>query len=723
MPNRRDDEPIELERIIDPGRPVYLNRKGGLYAGSFRLTDIESIAGYTDFMDGDAVRAVASGKHAKQGHKGKKAAQSRLDQLVAWLGEDFDGVIAFDEAHNAGNAVAMKGERGSSQPSAQALAVVELQDRLPNARVVYVSATGATQVSNLSYATRLGLWGPGTPFASVMNFIAEMTAGGLAAMELVARDMKQMGAYIARSLSFEGVSYSRVEHELTPMQHDIYNRMADAWQVTLQNMEEALKVTGAVDEHGKGSSKAKMAAKSAYWGAQQRFFNQIITSMQMPSVLEQIENDIASGDAVILQLVNTNEAQQNRAIAKRKDEEAGESTDLEDLDLTPRDQLIQMVRKSFPVVQYEQYMDEDGKVQRRPVVDSKGDPVINVEAEGMRDKLVRDLEQIKVPDGPLEIIMNHFGADKVAEVTGRTQRVIRKEDKDGSVKAQLETRGSASARADADAFMADKKQILVFSDAGGTGFSFHADLTKKNQRKRKNYLLQPGWRADKAVQGLGRSHRTNQKSAPHYYLASTNIPAQKRFLSAIARRLDQLGALTKGQRDTASQGMFSEKDNLESKYATQAVRQLIEDMKVGRAPGLEFKEFLRQTGLEDIVDDQGQIAEAKIPTTRLFLNRMLSLRLDMQDLVFDAFVQRMEEKVDVAEQRGELDAGMQTIKALESRVVSDDVVYTDEKTGAETRFIELELTHPTIIYNFPEQEKNVEWLVNVRSGKVWGKVK
>ena len=46
------------------------------------------------------------------------------------------------------------------------------------------------------------------------------------------------------------------------------------------------------------------------------------------------------------------------------------------------------------------------------------------------------------------------------------------------------------------------------------------------------------------------------------------MPAHKRFLSSIARRLDQLGALTKGQRDTSSGGLFTEKDNLESKYAS-----------------------------------------------------------------------------------------------------------------------------------------------------------
>lgn len=711
---------VKTSRIFASADPDAQN-----YTGALRFSDVVSIAGYTDFADGDAVRAIAAGKHAKQlaasGKTPKAAGQSRLDQLVNWLGEDFDGVIAFDEAHNAGNAVSMKGERGSSDPSDQALAVVELQERLPNARVVYVSATGATQVSNLSFATRLGLWGQGTPFPSVQNFIAEMNAGGLASMELVARDLKQMGSYMARSLSFEGVTYSRLEHELTPIQRDIYNRLAEAWQVTLQNMDKALEMTGAVGENGKGNSKAKTAAKSAYWGAQQRFFNQIITSMQMPTVLSQIEADVAAGHAVVLQLVNTNEAQQTRAIAERKVEGA---TDLEDLDLTPRDMLIQMVQNSFPVVQHQEVMDDNGKTKREPVKNADGSPVLNRDAVAMRDKLLEDLRDIRVPDGPLEMVLNQFGPERVAEVTGRTQRVVRKDDGQGNLKAQLENRGSSAARADADSFMADKKPILVFSDAGGTGFSFHADLTKTNQRKRKHYLIQPGWRADKAVQGFGRTHRTNQASAPHYFLASTDIPAQKRFLSAIARRLDQLGALTKGQRDTANQGMFSERDNLESKYATQAVRQFFEDGVRGRLAGISFQDFLRQTGLEDIMDtDTNSLVESKMPSTRLFLNRMLSLTLDMQNKVFDAFLERMDEKVMVAQERGEFDAGLQTIRALESKVVSDDVAYVDEKTGAETRLVELELKHATTIYQFPEKLAGAGYVVNAKSGKVYVRTK
>ena len=49
--------------------------------------------------------------------------------------------------------------------------MIEIQRRLPNARVLYVSATGATESSNLGYMQRLGLWGKGTAFESRTKFV------------------------------------------------------------------------------------------------------------------------------------------------------------------------------------------------------------------------------------------------------------------------------------------------------------------------------------------------------------------------------------------------------------------------------------------------------------------------------------------------------------------------------------------------------------------------
>ena len=157
---------------------------------------------------------------------------SRVRQIVEWLGSDFDGVIIFDESHAMQNAGGGKGERGDVAPSQQGRAGLRLQHALPDARVVYVSATGATTVHNLAYAQRLGLWGgEDFPFATRTEFIEAIEDGGVAAMEVLARDLRSLGLYTARSLSYDGVEYELVEHQLTDEQRRIYDAYAGAFAI------------------------------------------------------------------------------------------------------------------------------------------------------------------------------------------------------------------------------------------------------------------------------------------------------------------------------------------------------------------------------------------------------------------------------------------------------------------------------------------------------------
>src|SRR5262249_53967397 len=158
-----------------------------------------------------------------------------------------------------------KGERGDVAPSQQGRAGLRLQRALPDARIVYVSATGATDVRNLAYAERLGLWGGADfPFATRGEFIQAVEAGGVAAMEVLARDLKALGLYTARSLSYEGVEVEIVEHPLTEGQRAIYDSYADAFQIIHQNLEAALKATNVSSERGTLNGAAKAAARSAF---------------------------------------------------------------------------------------------------------------------------------------------------------------------------------------------------------------------------------------------------------------------------------------------------------------------------------------------------------------------------------------------------------------------------------------------------------------------------
>ncbi|MGY3621544.1 putative RNA methylase [Bradyrhizobium sp. USDA 10063] len=115
---------------------------------------------------------------------------SRVRQIIEWLGSDFD------ESHAMQNAVGGKGERNDQAASQQRRAGLRFQHALPNARVVYVSATGATTVQNLGYAQRLGLWGGADfPFATRAEFVEAIEEGGGATMEVLARDLKALKLY------------------------------------------------------------------------------------------------------------------------------------------------------------------------------------------------------------------------------------------------------------------------------------------------------------------------------------------------------------------------------------------------------------------------------------------------------------------------------------------------------------------------------------------------
>ena len=71
-------------------------------------------------------------------------------------------------------------------------------------------------------------------------------------------------------------------------------------------------------------------------------------------------------------------------------------------------------------------------------------------------------------------------------------------------------------------------------------------------------------------------------------------------------------------------------------------------------------------GLTGILDQAtGKIPDTKMPPTRQFLNRMLSLKLDMQEKAFAAFIERMEQKIETAIERGELDTIRNTRTAME----------------------------------------------------------
>lgn len=137
---------------------------------------------------------------------------SRLDQVIQWLKRCPDGspFIALDECHRAKNLVP---EKGTNQVASQTgLAVDHLQADLPLAKVLYSSATGASEPRNLAYMTRLGMFG----FEDTAKMIELLEKSKKGALELAAMSLKATGTYLARSLSYDGAEFSLFKVNLNP---------------------------------------------------------------------------------------------------------------------------------------------------------------------------------------------------------------------------------------------------------------------------------------------------------------------------------------------------------------------------------------------------------------------------------------------------------------------------------------------------------------------------
>jgi len=635
---------------------------------------------------------------------------SRARQIVQWLGSDFDGVIIFDESHAMQNAGGGKGERGDVAPSQQGRAGLRLQHALPNARVVYVSATGATTVHNLAYAQRLGLWGgEDFPFTTRAEFVEAIEEGGVAAMEVLSRDLRSLGLYTARSLSYDGVEYELVEHQLTDEQRRIYDAYAGAFSVIHNHLDAAMQAANITGETGTLNRQAKSAARSAFESAKQRFFGHLLTSMKTPTLVRSIERDLAEGHAAVIQIVSTGEALMERRLAEISPEEWNDVR----VDIRPREYVLDYLAHSFPVQLYEPFTDAEGNLSSRPVF-RDGQPVESREAVARRNELIERLASLPPVPGALDQIVQRFGTDLVAEVTGRSRRVVRRGDC-----LAVENRSASANLAETAAFMDDLKRVLVFSEAGGTGRSYHADLSARNRRLRVHYLLEPGWKADAAIQGLGRTNRTNQAQPPLFRPIATDVKAEKRFLSTIARRLDTLGAITRGQRQTGGQGLFRPEDNLESHYARDALRQLYLLLVRGKVEGCSLEMFEDATGLR-LVDENG--LKDELPPITTFLNRLLALTIDLQGLLFTAFEQLLNAKVEGAIASGVYDIGLETLQA-DSFVVTDrHPIYAHPATGAETRLltiIERRRNRPVTLEHALDYlaDARAVLLVNERSGR------
>uniref|UniRef100_A0A3Q1BCK7 Protein strawberry notch homolog 2 n=1 Tax=Amphiprion ocellaris TaxID=80972 RepID=A0A3Q1BCK7_AMPOC len=624
--------------------------------------------------------------------------RTRIKQILDWCKPDFDGVIIFDECHKAKNATSTK----------MGKAVLDLQNKLPRARVVYASATGASEPKNMIYMSRLGIWGEGTPFRTFDDFLHAIEKRGVGAMEIVAMDMKVSGMYIARQLSFSGVSFRIEEIGLDSDFKLVYNKAAKLWAEAL------LMFMRAADELGLVSRKSLWGQ---FWSSHQRFFKYLCIAAKVRCLVELAQKELAAGKCIVIGLQSTGESRTREVL----DENDGHL----DRFVSAAEGVFQsLVTKHFPSEKQRREKAPGNKRKRKPrgrqpkvpkhTVDSGG--VINITDDSSSDSDGMDTDSNSSPDSLLDndndvIFVNHTscqtarieelkqsllnkiselgkelplntldelidkfgGPDKVSEMTGRKGRVVRRPD--GSV--HYESRAEQGLTIDhinlkeKDRFMGGEKLVAIISEAASSGISLQADKRVKNQRRRVHMTLELPWSADRAIQQFGRTHRSNQVTAPEYIFLISELAGERRFASIVAKRLESLGALTHGDR-RATESRDLSKYNFENKYGTKALDKITKailghiENKVPPPKGYPGGEamFFRdmKCGMMDVgifcKEPRFGISTEKDCSITKFLNRILGLEVHKQNYLFQYFTDNFDYLIEKDKKEGKYDMGI-----------------------------------------------------------------
>ncbi|HRH44048.1 MAG TPA: strawberry notch family protein [Pyrinomonadaceae bacterium] len=632
-----------------------------------------------------------------------KKGRRRLDQLTSWLG--VEGMLIFDEGHRAKNFFADERRNGTQTGAA----VAEIQDmvKFPDYRVVYSSATAATEVRHLAYMIRLGLWGQGSAFADFAEFAREIEEGGIGAMEMVARDLKAMGRYLCGSLSMGvdpesglSVEYREVVHRLTAHQREMYDNMARAWQTVLQKTEKALTLTNS-------EKFLRRHIVNNFWAEHQRCTKAIITAFKVPTLISEIERALAEQHSIIISITSTGEASLTRQMARSADEEEA----ISDLDFSPRETLTRLIESCFPTALYQEITDEvTEKIKFEPLLGENGEQIHSKAALALKQELLDRLATLQLPEHPLDQIINHFGAENVAEMTGRKMRLVKLSNGDFAHRP----RGIAGVPQrqtnlhELNSFQSKRKRIAIMSEVAATGDSLHSDKRAINQQRREHIAAELKWSADKQLQDFGRTHRSNQASPPIYLLVYTELGGEKRFSTSIARRLASTGALNKGDR-RANQIGGLEKFNLESKEGRAALK-IVYDRILGgfQLPGLANpRQTLSDMGLLTRSESgEESVSENEKQNIVRFFNRLLSLEVDRQNALFEYFYKIYTETVEHLKATGKYDLGLEDIKAISVKIRREpQIINRDQITGATTHLYELETIVPTHPARFEDLER------------------
>ncbi|MFN4313306.1 MAG: strawberry notch C-terminal domain-containing protein [Chitinophagaceae bacterium] len=564
-----------------------------------------------------------------------------------------DNIFIMDEAHNSS---------GSSNTGEFMQGVIR-----HTKGVVFLSATFAKRPDNMPiYAMKTAI---ADCNMTKDDLVAAITKGGVALQEVLSSQLVAEGQMMRRERSFEGVEVNYIslddkaeEHRaisdnITKILRDIIAFQGLYIDKMVEELDNIAVAEGKEISVREGTSQAGVD-NLPYFSKVFQVINQMLFSLKAEAVAEQAIARLKEGKKPVIAFAST-----MGSFIESMETEHG--LPVSDGDMINTD-FAEVLRRGL-----------DG-IMRYTEKDIDGNPVykrfeLNELSKGAQQDYQRIMEKIMtvstgISISPIDVIIKKLkdAGYSVAEVTGRKYEVqVNLKTGKGIVLARKRINTNDAFRQ----FNNNEVDVLMINQSGSTGASAHAIPTAKvpagQVRQRAMIVLQAELDISTEVQKRGRINRTGQILKPIYDYVTSAIPAEKRLMMMLQKKLKSLDANTTSNQKQSTK-ILDVPDFL-NKYGDKIVKEYLMENK-------DINDLLDDPlHLSDSGEDSDGRSAAMEEAAHRVSGRVAVLSTKMQEDFYNEIAERYNDYVDYMKQVGEYDLEVEAMN-LEAETTASRVI-------------------------------------------------
>jgi hypothetical protein len=514
------------------------------------------------------------------GGVGSAARQSAIASLVA----SGDAVLIMDEAHNAAGTPTEKDSMGQNVFFMSLLTGENLLgkgEELPESwkppPTVYLSATFAKRPDNMPLYIHTNLrYAADTPEELTALFGKGVKTDVL--QQVSSEMLVESGSMIRRERSYEGVKMdfviddtntardTREVDKVTEILRSLVNadRAFKEWIKTQAGKEAVVKLGPPGSYMGKvGPTAFNDTKANAFTSVVHNYIGSLLLSTKTQAAVDMVVDKLNNNEKVVVGLQSTNGSALEDFVAQNNIKKGDDIPDF------GWQTLIKRAVKSTTKVTLKSATGDKAMDQVVYVPYDAMPPTIRAGYENVEKAL--ENFQSNLPAAPIDFIRTELEQKYVWTINGKTQvgdtppegvkarNLVVKEitgrkngisyagDVPKYVTLDNPSRTSMiSSFQNGEESKAGPIDVLIINSAGATGISLHASVDAFDQRPRHMIVLQPHGDISVFIQLLGRIHRTGQVEWPSFTMLATGIPAERRILAMLRKKLSSLKSNTSG---------------------------------------------------------------------------------------------------------------------------------------------------------------------------------